>query len=360
MAELGLGLGTSHAPQLFLEPQYWRTLAETVDTRNPDLLSPRTGRVTPFDALRAEVAVADPALLARLAPDHQRALYDRCQAGQAAVAAALRAYAPEVLVIVSDDQEELLFDDNMPMFAIYWGSTFTLLPRQAPPGRGGPVYEAMRRGWGDTELDVPVDTALGEHLITYLAEHDFDIAHLRYLRELYGGSVGPAGYLAHRRETPPTRRGMPHGFAYVVKTILNSEPLPIVPVFVNACYPPNRPTPRRCWAFGRALRQAIEAWPVPKRVAIIASGGLSHYVLDEELDQLTIRGLQTRDLDLLAALPRLDSPTGEIRNWIVVGGACEHLTFELFDYVPAPRSEAGTGGGWCFARWASYGITSPS
>jgi hypothetical protein len=144
---------------------------------------------------------------------------------------------------------------------------------------------------------------------------------------------------------------MPHGFAYVVKSILHSEPLPILPVFLNDCYPPNRPTPRRCWAFGRAVRQAIESWPAQKRVAIIASGGLSHYVLDEELDRLTIQGLQARDPDRLAALPRLDSPTGEIRNWIAVGGACEHLRFGLFDYVPSPRSEAGTGG-WCFARWA--------
>lgn len=24
---------------------------------------------------------------------------------------------------------------------------------------------------------------------------------------------------------------------------------------------------------------------------------------------------------------------------------------QLFDYVPTPRSAAGTGGGWCFARW---------
>ncbi|HZR97876.1 MAG TPA: hypothetical protein VFE37_04165 [Chloroflexota bacterium] len=37
----------------------------------------------------------------------------------------------------------------------------------------------MRRGWGDRELDVPVDTDLGEHLISYLIEHDFDVAHLR-------------------------------------------------------------------------------------------------------------------------------------------------------------------------------------
>ncbi|HZR97877.1 MAG TPA: hypothetical protein VFE37_04170 [Chloroflexota bacterium] len=29
-------------------------------------------------------------------------------------------------------------DHNMPAFAIYWGATFKLLPRETPPGRGGP------------------------------------------------------------------------------------------------------------------------------------------------------------------------------------------------------------------------------
>ena len=55
---------------------------------------------------------------------------------------------------------------------------------------------------------------------------------------------------------------------------------------MNTYYPPNQPNPKRCYDFGRTLRSAIEAWPTKARVAILASGGLSHFVVDEDLDHL--------------------------------------------------------------------------
>jgi hypothetical protein len=58
----------------------------------------------------------------------------------------------------------------------------------------------------------------------------------------------------------------------------------MVPVMVNTYYPPNQPTPKRCYAFGQAVRKAIESWDSNKRVALMASGGLSHVVIDEEID----------------------------------------------------------------------------
>ncbi len=51
-------------------------------------------------------------------------------------------------------------------------------------------------------------------------------------------------------------------------------PTPIVPLYVNVYLPP-QPTPRRCYAWGQALRAILDARP--ERVALIASGGLSHY-----------------------------------------------------------------------------------
>src|SRR5919197_635915 len=40
-------------------------------------------------------------------------------------------------------------------------------------------------------------------------------------------------------------------------------------------YLPPQPTPRRCHAWGRALREIIDARP--ERIALMASGGMSHY-----------------------------------------------------------------------------------
>ena len=85
----------------------------------------------------------------------------------------------------------------------------------------------------------------------------------------------------------------------------------------------------------------------------MASGGWSHFVVDEEIDRLTLSALsegRTRDLINLP-IERLNSGTSEIRNWIAVGAALEDLELEWIDYIPCYRSEAGTGLGAAFAVW---------
>ena len=129
--------------------------------------------------------------------------------------------------------------------------------------------------------------------------------------------------------------------------------VPIVPVAAEHYYPPNQPTPKRCYQLGRALRQSIEAWPEARRVGVLGSGGLSHFVVDEALDRHVLDILAKRDADAIAALPleRLNSGNSEIRNWIAAAGALEGLSMRLVDYVPCYRSEAGTGCGMAFAVW---------
>ena len=129
--------------------------------------------------------------------------------------------------------------------------------------------------------------------------------------------------------------------------------VPIVPVLLNTYYPPNQPTPRRCYRLGKAIREAIEGWPTSKRIGIVASGGLSHFVVDEALDRHVLEILAKKDEAAVGALPlaSLDSGNSEIRNWIATAGAVEHLHMELVDYVPSYRSKAGTGVGMAFAVW---------
>ena len=50
--------------------------------------------------------------------------------------------------------------------------------------------------------------------------------------------------------------------------------MPIVPLHVNVYLPP-QPTPARCHAWGAALGEILRARP--ERVALIASGGMSHF-----------------------------------------------------------------------------------
>ena len=84
-----------------------------------------------------------------------------------------------------------------------------------------------------------------------------------------------------------------------------------------------------------------------------ASGGLSHFFVDEELDRHVLDLLAKKDGDALGALPaaQLESGNSEIRNWIATAGAVEHLAMRLVDYVPCYRSEAGSGVGMAFAVW---------
>ncbi len=86
----------------------------------------------------------------------------------------------------------------------------------------------------------------------------------------------------------------------------------------------------------------------------MASGGLSHFVIDEELDQIVIAALRAKDAATLQELPRerLNAGSSEIRNWICVAGATEHLTLDWLDYVPCYRTPAGTGTAMCFASWS--------
>ena len=89
--------------------------------------------------------------------------------------------------------------------------------------------------------------------------------------------------------------------------------------------------------------------------SIAASGGLSHFVVDEEFDRCLLKALQDKDAETLKSLPRerLFSATSESLNWVAVGGAMQDtdLKMDLLDYVPVYRSPAATGGGWAFARW---------
>jgi hypothetical protein len=129
----------------------------------------------------------------------------------------------------------------------------------------------------------------------------------------------------------------------------------MLPFSVNSFFEPNQPTPKRCYAIGQALREAIESWGSDQRIAVIASGGLSHTIIDEEIDWLLIDGIREGNADALRALPeaRLTRGTSEIRNWILAAGALEHLEVSLVDYVPCYRSLAGTGCAMGFATWTT-------
>jgi 3-O-methylgallate 3,4-dioxygenase len=356
MAQIVVGIGTSHTPLLALPPELWEPYAAN-DRRQTDLVYPPDAKVLSFEegarCLPAEIRdkPRDLATFQRQSAACQRAI--------ATLVDTLASAKPDITIIISDDQDEWFYDSNMPRFAIYWGETIPLIPRKVPAG-APELARLAAEGYGDVRLDVPVASAFGRFVLDYLLEHDFDVAHMTYAERQYGGTVArrypsPDGEVCTVRESAVREQGLPHGFAFVIKRLFQNRPGPILPIFQNTCYPPNTPTPRRSYQLGRAIAGAIAAWPEDARVAVIASGGLSHFVVDEEIDRLVLDALQRKDAAALQALPRhrLLSATSESLNWVALSAAVEDtpLRMELLDYVPVYRSEAATGGGWAFARW---------
>jgi hypothetical protein len=321
MAEIILGVGSSHSPMLSTPHEAFSGHAAR-DRANP--------RVLDFDGLAREKA----AWIGReLDPAVTRSRHEANQAAIARLAAALTAAAPDVLVVIGDDQGEWFSADSQPALCIYWGDTVENLP--PPVEKMSPTIRQAYWGfYGDgANRAFPVDAALGRHLVEELTrEHEFDVAHARVQPR-----HGPFG----------------HAWGFVHQRLMGDPPIPIVPVLLNTYYPPNQPTPRRCYELGRAIRRSVEAWPERRRVGVVASGGLSHFVVDEALDRHVLDVLARRDAAAVAALPldQLESGSSEIRNWIAAAGAVEHLEMKLVDYVPCYRSEAGTGVGMAFAVW---------
>jgi 3-O-methylgallate 3,4-dioxygenase len=330
MADLVLGLASSHSPQLSTPSEGWRDRGER-DKGNSELIG-TDGVVSNYEDLLSRTNVAR--IASEITPEKMEQRHQRNQKGIAQLVDSLYRANLDLLVMVGDDQQEYLQDDNMPGFCVYWGNQVRVAAHEAGPSTGN----RLLIGYSTEDRMVPTDSDLGRHLIEYLVEAEFDVGRSSFLDPNRGGRA---------------KGGIGHAFGYVYHRLMNEGLIPTVPVMLNTYYPPNQPTPKRCYDLGRAIKNAIEAWPNKKRVGILASGGLSHFVVDEELDQAALKGMQEKSITRLSQLPRekINSGSSEIRNWIVVTGATEHLDMEVVDYVPCYRSPAGTGCAMGFAQW---------
>lgn len=317
MAQIVLGLASTHGPQVNIPPEQWSLLYDK-DKTDP--------RIDYADLLRS----AKPGLEQEITLEKWRERYDACHRALRVLGEKLTQATPDAIVLVGDDQNEQFRDDNMPMFSVYYGSSVTMVKRLRPDA--DEWIQADSAGLPETPREFPADSDLALHLIDSLRNDDFDIACSKRLK-----SPEPLG----------------HAFTFLYRWLLPDCTIPIVPVAINTFFPPNQPTPRRCYAFGQALRRAIERWGGDKRVAVMASGGLSHTIIEEDLDETILDALQHKDGERLGALPqeRLTRGTSELRNWVALGAAAQPLSMKLVDYVPCYRSPAGTGCAMGFAYW---------
>src|SRR5579863_1840758 len=204
---------------------------------------------------------------------------------------------PDVAIVIGNDHMETFFLSSVPTFAIMSG-------------------ERARAEFARKHYDLPVHQGLAEDLLDKLVNEDFDMA---YSQDAVLG----------------------HAFAAVYEWVIEGRKIPVVPIFVNTYLPP-LPTARRCQQLGAALRDIIAN--SDRRVAIIASGGMSHYPGTWkypqpafDFDWWAIAHLERGNMDALLNLTseQLDEVGNtELLPWMVMFGAIGPQPGELLSYQP--------------------------
>lgn len=329
MAEIVVGIGTSHGPMLVTDIETWgaRIPADQASRH------PWRGRHWTFDELVA--ARRAEGLEAQITKEAWEERQRRSQAAIETLASVFENARPDVAVILGNDQMEIFDERIIPAFSIFQGATITNHELSAehmarlPTGVGISIPGYIPRGGADYRGH----PELAQAIIRQCMADEFDLAVMSALPK------------------PMT----PHAFGFVYRRIMRDHPVPSVPVLINTFYPPNQPSVRRCYAFGKSILRAIRDWQSDARVAVLASGGLTHFVIDEEVDQLFFQALRDRDIGRIAGLGEqvFQDGTSEMKNWVPLAGGMADLGFTptVVDYVPCYRSLAGTGNAMGFVHW---------
>jgi hypothetical protein len=334
MASIAFGIGTSHTPMLLASDEILPRFVETdrvIRHRDKD------GRPTTYDEL---LKTADARMAELVAPQRMIARQNAARAAARNLRMAVGAADLDAMIIIADDHDEMYLEDCRAPISVYCGETIRNDAVQPRPNSSRPDWWVKnRQGFFEPEAarHYPVQSELAVHLIESLMERDFDVASSMSLR----AGVGEG-----------------HAVSYVHRHVMDRDKIvPVVPIFLNTYYPPNQPRPRRCYRLGQAIRNAAEEFPRNSRIGIVASGGLSHFLVDEDFDRSVLQALADKNVDFLQNLPRnkLQAGNSEILNWVTTAGAVEHLALSWFEYVPGYRTPAGTGTGLSFATWTANG-----
>lgn len=328
MAEICTIVATSHSPMLSIPADLW------LDRIDGD----RESYAAEWDAaVRANATTFE----AHSTPEALAESEAWVAAGIQRLADTLKAADPDFVIIVGDDQDELL-----------------------PPGVTVPFMTSTAESLFCSGLSEAEVSALPGYRRAAIDSQgrDADRSYLISdqalpLATALGAAGEPVGLL--EVQMPGTRFG--HAFSFVIHRLLNRNmSLPIIPIMLNTFLPRVQPSAPRCLEFGTALGRCISE-QLEGRVAVVASGGLSHRMIDRSLDDLVVDALRSNDPQRIADVPdksftdqkRADG-NGEIKNWLTVAAVAKVCGWqsEYVDYRPLYRSPAGTGVGAAFAEWS--------
>jgi aromatic ring-opening dioxygenase catalytic subunit (LigB family) len=204
---------------------------------------------------------------------------------------------PDAVIVIGSDHLETFFLSSVPTFAVLSG-------------------ERSHAAFNRKEYNLPIHQGLSEDLLDKLVRADFDMS---YSQDAILG----------------------HSFSAVYEWVLEGRDIPVVPIFINAYLPP-LPSPRRCEALGREIAKVIASRK--ERVAIVASGGMSHFPGTWKYPQPAFdfdywaiaqmeRGNHKALLDL--TVEQLDEVGNtEMLSWMALFGAIGNVPGELITYQP--------------------------
>src|SRR5436305_11474026 len=204
---------------------------------------------------------------------------------------------PDVMVFIFNDHVTSFFFDHYSAFTLGVGEKFPVAdegggPRDLAPAIGHP--------------------ALARHIGQALMADEFDMSFFQD-KPLDHGLFSPLSMLARRK---------PDG----------SWPAAIIPLVVGVLQFPI-PSARRCFKLGQSLRRAIESYPEDLKVAVVATGGLSHQVHGERagfnntpwdmefLDLLEREPERLRELTIAQYAERGGLEGAEVIMWLIMSVA---------------------------------------
>lgn len=205
---------------------------------------------------------------------------------------------PDALVVVADDHLNVFSFDAVPAFCVRIGRSVERMVQE-----GAIEFDRALDGLPDR---YPLHEDLANRVLEDGMEAGFDFA---------------ASWSAP----------LDHAFLSPVSVLCGDRPVPpLAPLWVN-CFVAPQPTARRCFDVGRHIARVVADGPW--RVAVIATGGLSHFpalaiervgTSDPAFDRRVIAALEAGDHEALRALSMKElHETGshELLNWMVLLGA---------------------------------------
>lgn len=311
---IGLGIGVSHAPGMYMTTQeQWDNL---------------------WHRLSVDRNIPQPAYVYDEQGDKLQDMVRRINAGHAVLTQQFEAYKPDILIIIGGDQTEMFDRSNVPQFMIYLGEK---AQGNKPGGQMIPDPNSEI-----PQVEMEVDVEFSKWLLNKLVKQEgFDVAFSYEMKNL-----------------PGRRKGLPHAFVNPASYLLENHKPKVVLVYENTYDPPSL-TAKRCYEFGQAIARLVKN--DPRKIAILGSGGLAHDPggkrsgwLDQPLDHWFLEQIAEGNGRAAEAMYSFDSDTmvagtGEIRAWITVAGAMEEMgaRAKVVDYVEAAKTVTGLG----FAYW---------